>query len=148
MDETGFVLDRQLEKDTIVLGDFPLSRVLLMNDRQYPWLILVPCRPSIREHYQLSCQDQQQLWAESAGLGRVLMELFAGHKLNVAALGNIVSQLHLHHIVRYPHDIAWPKPVWGYRPAVPYSITELSVQKEKISKALTVLDIAFLGHSC
>lgn len=120
-----FALDPRLQNDTFYLGDFPLSALLLMNDRTYPWLILVPRRPNIREIFQLDPADQQQLLRESSGLAATLSSVFRGDKLNIAALGNIVAQLHLHHIVRYRTDPAWPAPVWGRSPAVPYAQHEL-----------------------
>ena len=113
----------QLAADCVLLGRLPLCHLLLMNDRQYPWFILVPARADIREIYQLDIDDRRQLMDESCGLSEFLMEVYAGDKLNVAALGNQVPQLHLHHIVRYATDAAWPAPIWGkhapkaYRPA-------------------------------
>jgi diadenosine tetraphosphate (Ap4A) HIT family hydrolase len=115
-----FTLDPRLHHDTIRLGAFPLSLLLMMNDRTYPWLILVPQRPAIREIYQLDWPDQQLLLRESSHLAAVLDRVFRPDKLNIAALGNVVPQLHLHHVVRYRHDPAWPAPVWGKAPAVPY----------------------------
>lgn len=117
---TDFELHERLAADTIALGDWPLSRVLLMNDAQYPWVILVPRRAGIREIYELDPADQQALLQESVRLGREMMQLFRGHKLNVAALGNVVPQLHLHHVVRRQDDPAWPAPVWGRLPPQPY----------------------------
>ncbi len=121
---TDFELHPQLAQDCFALGDFPLSRLLLMNDANYPWVILVPRRPAIREIHELDDRDRQQLWDESAALSRWLMEIFKGDKLNVAALGNVVPQLHVHHIVRYKTDGAWPSPVWGKQPARPYAEAE------------------------
>ena len=138
-----FLLNEQLARDTIALGTFPLCLVLLMNDCQYPWVILVPRRTRIREIYELTQLDQQQLLLESASLGRLMMETFAGEKLNVAALGNVVSQLHIHHLVRYHNDPAWPRPVWGIFPPVRYSANELLVQKKKIVKKLCSSEISF-----
>jgi diadenosine tetraphosphate (Ap4A) HIT family hydrolase len=119
-----FALHPRLAADTVPAGDLPLCRVLLMNDAQYPWFILVPRRENAREIYLLDEADRLQLWRESAQLSRAMMTAFAGHKLNVAALGNVVSQLHLHHIVRYPDDPAWPGPVWGRHPPRPYAEAE------------------------
>ena len=113
----------QLAADCVLLGRLPLCHLLLMNDRQYPWFILVPARADIREIYQLEIVDRRQLLDESCQLSEFLMEVYVGDKLNVAALGNQVPQLHLHHIVRYAMDAAWPAPIWGkhapkaYRPA-------------------------------
>lgn len=135
MSET-FELHARLTADTFVVGDWPLCRVLLMNDRQYPWLILVPRRADIRESYQLSPSDQQQLWAESIALGQAMMSLYHGDKLNVAALGNMVPQLHWHHIVRFAKDPAWPAPVWGKVPAVPYTDSEAKNEIKRLSEML------------
>lgn len=117
----AFELDARLAADTLVIGDWPLSRLLLMNDAQFPWTILVPRRAGLREIHELSEPEQRQLLRESNVLGRTLMALYSGEKLNIAALGNIVAQLHLHHIARRADDAAWPAPVWGRLPAQPYS---------------------------
>lgn len=119
-----FMLHPRLAADSSVLGDFPLCRLLLANDAQYPWFILVPRRDGVREIYALAEPDQHQLWRESAQLSRAVMDAFQGEKLNVAALGNVVPQLHLHHVVRYAHDAAWPAPVWGRHPPQPYAEPE------------------------
>ena len=92
-----------------------------MNDSNYPWFILVPDRDNIREIYQLEAADRRQLLDESCLLSGFLMDRYKGDKLNVAALGNQVPQLHLHHLVRYQGDPAWPAPVWGKCPAIPYA---------------------------
>lgn len=119
-----FELHAQLKKDSYVLGRFALCHLLLMNDAQYPWFILVPARDNVSEIYQLTADDQQQLWQESSQLAAGLMQVFEGDKMNIAALGNVVPQLHVHHIVRYTADPAWPAPVWGKYPARPYTETE------------------------
>lgn len=116
-----FLLHPRLAADCHVAGDFPLCRLLLMNDANYPWFILVPRRENLREIYELSETDQRQLLLESSQLSRALMQTFKGDKLNIAALGNVVPQLHLHHIVRFQNDPAWPAPVWGKHPAAPYT---------------------------
>lgn len=116
-----FTLDKILKNDTYWLGDFPLSRLLLAKDANYPWFILVPRRSGVTELCDLSATDQQQFIQESNFLSQLIRRLFEADKLNVAALGNVVSQLHIHHIVRYKSDDAWPSPVWGYAPATPYS---------------------------
>jgi len=125
--ENMFALHPQLAQDTITIGDFPLCRLLLINDNNYPWFILVPRRSQIREIYELEEGDQRQLLKESSHLCRVLVKIFQADKLNVAALGNMVPQLHIHHIVRYQDDQAWPKPVWGLFPAQAY--TERALQE-------------------
>lgn len=116
-----FELHPLLARDTLLIGDFPLSRLLLMNDANYPWLILVPRRVGMREIFELGHDDQLQLLKESSQLAMVLSRIFEADKLNIATLGNIVPQLHIHHIVRYRSDLAWPQPVWGLFPAQPYS---------------------------
>ena len=116
-----FELHPKLAQDTLVIGDFPLSRLLLMNDTGYPWFIMVPRRAEIREIFELGQNDQVQLLKESSQLAMVLARIFEADKVNIAALGNMVPQLHIHHIVRYRSDQAWPNPVWGLFPAQPYS---------------------------
>ncbi|MGX5914563.1 HIT domain-containing protein [Aliidiomarina sp. Khilg15.8] len=118
---TAFELDPRLARDCFEVTSLPLCKLLLMNDLQYPWFILVPQRADIREVFELSEADQTQLWAESRQLSQILMQQFNGDKLNIAALGNVVPQLHLHHVVRYAEDVAWPHPVWGRYAAKPYT---------------------------
>lgn len=124
-----FELHPQLVKDTLPLGRFALCRLLLMNDSQYPWFILVPERENIREIHELGDADRHQLWDESAVLSRALAAMFKPDKLNIAALGNQVAQLHVHHIVRYAHDPAWPQPVWGKLAPRPYFSAEIGKLK-------------------
>ena len=116
-----FELDPRLAADTFVVGEALLSQVLLMNDARYSWLILVPRRADIAEPFELNEADQAQLWQESMWLGQAMKAHFAADKLNIAALGNQVAQLHVHHIARFHTDNAWPGPVWGVGSAVPYS---------------------------
>jgi diadenosine tetraphosphate (Ap4A) HIT family hydrolase len=106
-----------------------------MNDCHYPWFILVPARADIREIYQLDADDRQQLLDESCRLSEFLMEAYAGEKLNVAALGNQVPQLHLHHIVRFASDAAWPAPIWGKQPAQAYSPEAIDEIRTLFSRA-------------
>lgn len=113
-----FKLDGQLASDCIVLGDFKLCTLLLMKDAQYPWFILVPRREDMTEIFQLSSADRTQLMDESCLLAEKLKDAFAADKMNIAALGNVVSQLHVHHVVRHRNDAAWPAPVWGKLPVV------------------------------
>lgn len=128
----SFALHPKLAEDGATIGDFPLCRLLLMKDAGFPWCILVPRRENVREIYELAEADQQQLQRESVLLGRGLMDEFRGDKLNVAALGNVVPQLHLHHIVRYRGDPAWPAPVWGRFPAKPYADAELAQRLQRL----------------
>ncbi len=118
--KTPWQLHPQLAADSCDVGDFPLSRLLLMNDAQYPWCILVPRIAGAKELHRLDDADQLQLLRESVALSRAMEAIFKPHKMNVAALGNLVPQLHLHHIARYRIDPAWPAPVWGRHPVQPY----------------------------
>jgi diadenosine tetraphosphate (Ap4A) HIT family hydrolase len=115
-----WTLHPQLAADTVIVGDLPLSRVLLMNDANYPWLILVPRNADLIEMIDLNDAEQAQLMREVTLAARALREITAFHKLNIAALGNMVPQLHVHIIARFHHDAAWPKPVWGVMPARAY----------------------------
>jgi diadenosine tetraphosphate (Ap4A) HIT family hydrolase len=112
--EGGFALDPRLAADTVAVGDAALCRVLLMDDARWPWLILVPRRAGLRELHELRGEDRERLWAESAAVAGALEAHEPPGKLNVAALGNVVAQLHLHHVLRHPGDPAWPGPVWGF----------------------------------
>ena len=132
-----FVLDSRLQQDTVWVGDYPLCSLLLMNDAQYPWFILVPRREDVSELFQLDGADQLQLWQETNGLAEVLKDCFAADKMNVATLGNVVSQLHTHVIVRRREDAAWPAPVWGKHPAQPYTPEQLAVLKARLRLVLT-----------
>jgi len=116
-----YELHSQLAKDTIQIGQFELCDVLLMNDDRYPWVILVPRRGNVREIHQLSEAEQQRLLQESSFVSHAMTQLFSAHKMNIAALGNMVEQLHLHHVARFTSDFAWPKPVWGIGDTMPYS---------------------------
>lgn len=108
-----FELHPRLATDTFTLGRFKLCRLLLMNDARFPWCILVPERSGITEIHTLSDEDQILLVRESSLLASRMTETFAADKMNVAALGNVVSQLHVHHVARFRTDVAWPAPVWG-----------------------------------
>ncbi|MGE8359435.1 HIT family protein [Pseudomonas sp.] len=132
-----FVLDSRLQQDTVVVGDFPLCRLLLMNDSQYPWFILVPRREEVNELFQLDAADQRLLWQETTQLAEILKDTFAADKMNVATLGNVVSQLHMHVIVRRRSDAAWPAPVWGKQPAQPYEPAAVEAIRAKLRLVLT-----------
>ncbi|WP_283710206.1 HIT domain-containing protein [Pseudoalteromonas prydzensis] len=116
-----FSLASELARDCIEVADWPLCKVLLMNDSQYPWFILVPRKAGLKESIDLDDVDQLMLMKESAKLSQLLKEVFNPDKLNVAALGNMVPQLHIHHIARFKSDAAWPAPVWGKFPSIPYT---------------------------
>lgn len=119
-----FNLDPRLDNDTHHIMSFTLCDALLMNDARYPWVILVPRKIGLTELYQLTEQEQQQLTIESNTVAQKLAGLVSADKMNVAALGNVVSQLHIHHVARYIGDETWPDPVWGKGEAVPYSEEE------------------------
>ncbi|KUI98814.1 HIT domain-containing protein [Vibrio sp. MEBiC08052] len=109
----SFELHPQLQQDTTYLGDFPLSLVLLHWDQAVPWVILVPKRTGIKEFHHLPMADQQQFLIESQWVSQILESQYHPDKINLGALGNIVSQLHYHHIARFADDEAWPGPIWG-----------------------------------
>jgi diadenosine tetraphosphate (Ap4A) HIT family hydrolase len=119
-DATTFGLDSRLEGDTLFVGDLSLSRVLLMNDSRYPWLILVPRVAGVAEWHELSESHQQELLTEQIKAATILQASTGAYKMNVAALGNLVRQLHVHVIARFESDQAWPGPVWGVGSGRPY----------------------------
>lgn len=133
-----FKLDERLEADTFAVASWPLCELRMMNDAQYPWLILIPRIEGATELYHLSDEQRSQLDKESMYLSQTLMQVFKGEKLNVAALGNVVSQLHIHHVVRFSTDAAWPAPVWGKLPPQamsPEQISERMCQFEPLRQA-------------
>jgi diadenosine tetraphosphate (Ap4A) HIT family hydrolase len=118
-------LHPQLANDTVAIGDLSLSRVLVHRDANYPWLVLVPRRPGAVEIIDLDEADRIELFGEITMLSRVLKLVTQCDKLNVAAIGNVVPQLHVHIVARRRTDVAWPKPVWGAAPARAYAPPEL-----------------------
>ena len=136
-DGDDFELHPRLRQDCLEIGNFPLCRLLVMNERRYPWFILVPQRSAVSEIFQLSAGDQQQLLRESSFLARTLAGEFVADKLNIAAIGNLVPQLHVHHIVRYRGDAAWPAPVWGRFEPENYQANELNQLKQRLRIALS-----------
>jgi diadenosine tetraphosphate (Ap4A) HIT family hydrolase len=129
-------LHRQLEKDTINIGDLPLSRVLVIKDANYPWLLLVPRRVGVIDIIDLDEVEQAQLMTEITRVSRALKAISKPEKLNIAALGNIVPQLHIHIIARRTTDAAWPRPVWGVVPPLAHDPQEvetfIAVLRKKI----------------
>ena len=119
-------LHAQLEKDTTPVGDLPLSRVLAVNDANFPWVLLVPRRTGASEIIDLAEPDQARLTTEIARAASALKSITSCDKLNVAAIGNVVPQLHVHVVARRIGDAAWPRPVWGAVPAKPYGAGELA----------------------
>jgi len=131
-----FELHSQLLADSVPVGQFRLSLVLLSTDANYPWVILVPKRENIREIYHLSEEDQVQLLRESSHLCEVMTSIFAPTKMNIAALGNQVPQLHLHHVARFDDDPAWPKSIWGAVDAKAYKAEELEARVQRLRASL------------
>ncbi len=138
MNSDGWSLHPQLVRDTIPLGDMALSQVLIIKDANYPWLLLVPRRPAIVEITDLDEVEQAQLMVEIARVGRVLKDVTQCDKLNIAALGNAVPQLHVHLIARRKTDKAWPKPVWGAVPPLDHDAGELDRFMTAMRKKLWV----------
>ncbi|PHS27454.1 MAG: HIT family protein [Methylophaga sp.] len=130
-----FKLDPRLDQDTIAIGNFSLCKVLLMNDARYPWVILVPRLTGLTEVFQLNDPQQLQLMKESNFVAEKLKQWAQADKMNVAALGNVVSQLHIHHVVRFSGDETWPAPVWGKGQAVQYTEAE----RDAVCQQLTPL---------
>ena len=116
-----FQLHERLMTDTLLVGEFPLCLLLLSRDANYPWTILAPKRADIKEIYQLNSADRNQLLHESCVLAEAMQGLFSPDKLNIATIGNMVPQLHMHHVARTKTDAAWPGPVWGAVTAIDYS---------------------------
>lgn len=131
-----FLLDARLDADTVAVVELPLSTVRLMRDANYAWLVLVPRRASATELIDLTDADQLVLTAEIAAASRALRACVPCDKLNVAALGNVVPQLHVHVIARRRDDPAWPRPVWGAVPAVPYPAGEAEALAQRIAAGL------------
>ena len=134
--ESVWSLHPQLAQDTVAVGDLPLARVLLANDANYPWLILVPRLPGLVELIDLEENAQVQLLGEISAAARALKEVTACDKLNIAALGNQVAQLHVHIVARRRGDAAWPKPVWGVKPALAYAQGEQAKLRGSLRSAL------------
>lgn len=133
---SGFALDPRLDADTHPVVSLKLCDVLLMDDANYPWLVLVPRIVGASELLDLPEGDRTRLWHEIDLASSALRTLFAPEKLNIAALGNVVSQLHVHVIGRSRNDGAWPRPAWGAQPAKPYSATEIAERTEMLRTRL------------
>ncbi len=131
-----FLLHPKLKEDCLPLGRLEISMVLLMNDSRFPWCLLVPERVGASEIHLLDPADRQMLMQESVALSNALVEAYRPDKLNIAALGNQVPQLHVHHIARFRSDAAWPHPVWGVGKAVAYEPASLSANMERLANKL------------
>ncbi|MDH4232914.1 MAG: HIT family protein [Nitrospirota bacterium] len=130
-----FMLHQRLQEDTVDVVRLGLSRVLLMNDSSFPWLILVPEREGTSEIYELNVADRAVLIEEIAIASEIIRQLYSPDKINAGALGNLVPQLHIHVIGRFRTDRAWPGPVWGTGPAQPYAEEELDIVSGRLKKA-------------
>lgn len=131
-----FNLNAQLQADTISIGSMELCEVLLAKDANYPWLILVPKREGMTEIYQLSDAEQLLLMQETSFVARQMETHFLAHKMNIAALGNVVSQLHIHVVARFDNDAAWPAPIWGAVAAKGYEADELDATVNSVRALL------------
>jgi diadenosine tetraphosphate (Ap4A) HIT family hydrolase len=132
-----FQLDLRLAKDTIFLGKLALCELRLMNDSRWPWLVLVPVRTAASEVHDLSEDDQKLLAKETALVAKLLKSLTNCEKINSAALGNIVRQLHVHVVARSENDPNWPGPVWGFRKREPYAEEELALWRNRLQAAFS-----------
>lgn len=131
-----FVLDSKLQADSFFVADLKMSRLLLMNDANYTWLILVPQKPDLVELTDLTFYEQVEVLGEINMLARILKTNFGCEKLNIGALGNVVNQLHIHVIARKKNDATFPKPVWGNAPAKPYEKDEAQAVINKIKSLI------------
>ena len=136
----NFNLNETLKNDSIVLGEFPLTLLLRIKDDNYPWYILVPKVDAIKEIYELSDSERKQFYQESHDLSLALKNHYKADKLNIASIGNMVPQLHVHHIARFKDDPSWPKPVWGTLP-----MKEIDKEKflEDSEKLISLLNLEF-----
>ena len=132
----AFQLDPKLEKDTFHIGDLPLSRVLLTNVVNFPWIILVPMVPEVSELFELSSEQQNQYLNESNFLLQEMSALYKADKMNIANLGNMVPQLHIHIVARYQDDDAWPGPIWSFQNTKNYSKTQAKIEIDKIANLI------------
>ncbi|MDG1681201.1 MAG: HIT domain-containing protein [SAR86 cluster bacterium] len=129
----SFILDNRLKADTLFVGDLPLSRVLLMNNAYFPWVILVPRIEGISELFQLTEEDLLNFHNESNYFLEAMSNAYNADKMNIASLGNIVSQLHTHVIVRYKNDEAWPSPVWSFQKTQKYQSDAAKIEIDKLT---------------
>ena len=138
MSDSAWSLHPQLARDTVPIGDLALVRVLAMNDANFPWVVLVPRRVDVVEIVDLGEADRGRLMAEIAQVSAALKNLTGCDKLNVAAIGNVVPQLHVHVVARRTSDAVWPRPVWGALPAKPYVAGELDTFVAALRRALAI----------
>lgn len=136
-----FEPDARLVEDSYPVTELPLCQLRLMNDTRFPWLVLIPRRHGVSEVFELDEADQQQLWREAGRLGRAFKTLMEADKLNVASLGNLVPQLHLHLVLRREGDAAWPGPVWGQGEAEHYDLDALAAMRDRVLAMVEGLDL-------
>ncbi|MDW7748662.1 HIT family protein [Halomonas sp.] len=138
---SDFEPDARLVNDSYPVTELPLCQLRLMDDARFPWLVLIPRRLEVSEVFQLDVPAQQQLWREASAVGRAMLEALGGDKLNIASLGNVVAQLHVHVIVRRREDAAWPAPVWGHGQAEAYDLDRLADMRARILAEVEGLDL-------
>lgn len=136
----SFALHPRLEADTLLLGELPLCRVLLCLDGRYPWVILVPRREGVREIHGLSAQDRATLMEEQAAVAAAMQAALSADKMNVAALGNMVPQLHVHVIARFEGDDAWPGAIWGAHPPLSYLGDQRDARVDQLRAAFGAIE--------
>lgn len=138
---SAFEPDARLVDDTYPVTELPLCQLRLMDDSRFPWLVLVPRHHGVSEVFELDEQDQQQLWREATLVGQSMKAALQGDKLNIANLGNLVAQLHVHVIVRHRDDGAWPAPVWGHGEREAYDLDGLAAMRGRILAQVEGLDL-------
>ena len=139
---TAFLLDERLARDSQSILELSLCDLRLSKDSRWPWLILVPKRADVSEVFDLSPADQQLLWAEQVRVANALKKCTNATKINIAAIGNVVRQLHVHVVARFEGDANWPAPIWGYGTAEPYTDAAFETMKTTILDALHAQDLA------
>ena len=135
-----FELDARIVEDSMAIGRLGLCLVRLHRDARYPWVLLVPERAHVREIHELSVADRAALIEESSAIAAAMQRALGADKMNVAALGNIVPQLHVHHVARYRSDDAWPGPIWGRHPSMPYLGDQLEERLSLLTAAFASID--------
>jgi len=134
-------LDERLAQDSYPVTELPLCQLRLMDDARYPWLMLIPRRRGVSEVFELDEADQQQLWREASRVGQAFKAFLGADKLNVASLGNVVPQLHVHLVLRRQDDEAWPGPVWGQGEPRRYDLDELAAMRDRVLALVEGLDL-------
>jgi diadenosine tetraphosphate (Ap4A) HIT family hydrolase len=129
--EKGFALHPRIAADTVGIGPFPLSAVRLMNDARYPWLVLVPRRVKMHEFVDLQDNEQSLLLEEIRRCCELFKALHKPARINIAMIGNVVPQLHVHVVARFTKDAAWPRPVWGLGEVQPYPEAALKTRVQR-----------------